>query len=367
MLLTRRGLAPLLALAARGAARAAEGNMVAGWSTEDGPESSYYEKDGVIHATPAAEYPAWLRSAKQYENFDLSMDWFSKGWMDGGVYFSAPEHGVKSRCGFKVSLFHQLDKDPRTNSALSIFPVIAPRLVNVKPEWNALRIRMDWPKLQVWSNGAMVHDLDCEAHPELKYRLHRGYLGLESLSYPHRWRNIRIEELPAREKWEPLFTREADLARWTITEVNERAPAKFEAFGRILRSDGLGNLTTKEKYRDFALRMYIRGTHQHNGGVLFRSHGGRERYEIQLHDVREAHYPTGSLYFFQRAKYPEIESQQWFLLQMWVKDAWCLVRINGENVMEYGGLENLQPGFLELQAHQAGRWMEYKEIEVKRL
>ena len=83
--------------------------------------------------------------------------------------------------------------------------------------------------------------------------------------------------------------------------------------------------------------------------------------------MREAHYPTGARYFFQRSKYPEIESQKWFLLQMWVKDAWCLVRINGENVMEYNRLENLQPGAIELQAHQAGRWMEYKEIEVKRI
>lgn len=365
MLLTRRIFAPLLA--APIAAPLLRGESIQGWTIEDGPESSFYQKDGVLHATPASEFPAWLRSTRQYENFDLSLDWFSKGWMDGGVYFSAPEHGVRSRCGFKVSLFHQLDKVPQTNSTHSIFPVIAPKLVNVKPEWNALRIRMDWPKLQVWSNGELVHDLDCDSHPELKHRLRRGFLGLESLSYPHRWRNFKIEELPAKEKWESLFTTAADLDKWTLTDLHERTPAKFEAFGRILRSDGLGNLTTKEKYRDFALRMYVRGVYHHNGGILFRSHGGRARYEIQLHDVREAHYPTGSLYTLKRARYPEIETEQWFLVQMWVKDATCLVRVNGENVMEYDGLNNLEPGSIELQAHQNGRWMEYKEIEVKRI
>jgi hypothetical protein len=129
----------------------------------------------------------------------------------------------------------------------------------------------------------------------------------------------------------------------------------------------LGNLTTKDKYRDFELQMYVRGSHHHNGGVLFRGGGTQTRYEIQLHDVEEAHYPTGSLYFFHRSRYPRIEAEKWFLFQLLVKDRWCLVRINGEDVMEYDRLENLAEGPLELQAHQAGRWIEYRRVRVRRL
>jgi hypothetical protein len=45
----------------------------------------------------------------------------------------------------------------------------------------------------------------------------------------------------------------------------------------------------------------------------------------------------------------------------------CLVRINGETVMEYASLENLEEGPIELQAHDAGRYTEYKHILIRRI
>ena len=346
-----------------------DGRTLSGWTISEGPESSYYIDGGAIVGSPSAEYPAWLRSNRQYENFDLSFEYFLKGWMDGGVYFSAPEHGARSRCGFRVSLFHQQDIVMHTNSPGAIFPLVAPRLVNVKNkgEWNTMRIRLEWPKLEVLSNGEATHSLDVEANPELRGKLRAGYIGFDTLSYPMRFRNIAIRELPSKTKWETLFSSPADLNKWTVTESVDRSPARFEAFGNVLRADGLGNLTTKEKYSDFALQMYVRGAAHHNGGVLFRSQGGRDRYEIQLHDVEEAHYPTGSLYTFVRARYPRIEPEQWFLYQMWVKDRAVTIRINGDTVLEFDKLERLEAGAIELQAHQAGRWIEYKGINVQRL
>ena len=57
-----------------------------------------------------------------------------------------------------------------------------------------------------------------------------------------------------------------------------------------------------------------------------------------------AHYATGSLYSIKRALYPRIEPEQWWLFQLRVKDATCLVRINGDTVLEYDGLELPAPG-----------------------
>lgn len=374
--MTRRSLIqslPLLpaALSAQngdGSTALFDGRSLAGWSIQEGPESAFYVNDGAIVGTPSSAYPAWLRSEKQYENFDAEFEWFVRGWNDGGFYFSAPEHGTRSRCGFKLSLFHQVDKSPKTNSSGSIYPLVAPRVVNVRDkDWNRVRVKLDWPSLQAWSNGEMIHDIDLEKDPELKYRLRSGYVGFETLSYPIRFRNVRIKPLAPKVHWDPLYEEPAHLDKWTLTELHKTYPAKYDALGPVLRGDGLGNLTTKEKYRDFALQLYIRGIKHHNGGVLFRSQGGRERYEIQLHDVEEAHFPTGSLYYHERARYPKIEPEQWFLFQLFVKDRWCLVRVNGETVMEHNKLENLEPGFIELQAHQNGRWMEYKQIRVRKL
>jgi hypothetical protein len=83
--------------------------------------------------------------------------------------------------------------------------------------------------------------------------------------------------------------------------------------------------------------------------------------------VEGAHYPTGSLYSIQRGLYPRIEAGPWWLLQLRVKDTECLVRINGETVLQYDRLDNLDPGPIELQAHDAGRWTEYKQILIRRI
>ena len=63
----------------------------------------------------------------------------------------------------------------------------------------------------------------------------------------------------------------------------------------------------------------------------------------------------------------DIEPEKWWLMQLVVKDSNCLVRINGETVLEYDKLENLEPGRIELQAHSAGRWTEFKQMQIRRL
>lgn len=347
-----------------------DGKTLSGWTIQEGPASSFRVDDGAIVVDESANFPTWLRSDKQYENFDFRCEFFLKGWMNSGVYLHAPEHGRNTWVGMKINIFHQADREPRAESVGSIFPLVPPRAINVKSkgEWNSLRAMMDWPRLQVWMNDTLVQDLDVETVPELRHRLRRGYIGFESLSYPIRFRDIRIRELPPKETWDVLYGGPEDFAKW---QVGSGKPL-FEPRGGILRGDGNGQLATRETYRDFVLHLYIRGVQNHNGGVMFRSipapQGGRgQSYEIQLHDVEGAHYATGSLYSFKRAIYPRIEPEKWFLLQLVVQGRQCLVRINGENVMEYEGLENLEAGRIELQAHDPGRWIEYKEIKVRRL
>ena len=118
------------------------------------------------------------------------------------------------------------------------------------------------------------------------------------------------------------------------------------------------------------MRLYARGRREHNSGVLFRTSGDEKRtrhYEIQLHDVEDAHFPTGSLYYFKRGMYPRIEHERWFPFYLRVEGKHCLVRINGDTVCEYDDLTNLEEGHIELQAHRLGYWSEFKDIRIKRL
>ncbi|MEX2263430.1 MAG: DUF1080 domain-containing protein [Bryobacteraceae bacterium] len=343
-----------------------DGTSLSGWNIREGPESAFYVRDGAIAVHEGSNFPTWLSSEKQYENFDFRGEFFIKGWMNSGIFLHAPEHGRNTWIGMKINLFQKRDEKMLAESVGSIFPLVPPKTVNVRNqgEWNSFRILMDWPRLAVWINGESVQDLDVESVPDLRYRLRRGYLGFESLSYPIRFRNLRVKELLPKEKWVALYETPADMERWFVHE----GKAAWEPLGEVLRADGLGHLATKEKYRDFELHLYVRASRWSNGGVLFRAGGtgpAARHYEIQLHDVEGAVYPTGSLYGIQRAIYPNIQPEKWYLLQLIVKDRSCIVRIDGQNVVEHHDLADLEPGHIMLQAHQAGRWIEYKQIRIK--
>jgi hypothetical protein len=331
----------------------------------EGPQTAFYAKDGEIVVHPGANYPAWLRSDREYENFEFGCEFFIKGWMDSAIFLHAPEHGRPTWTGFAIKLFHKVENPPLPTSVGSVFPLVAPSKTNVKEGWNTFRAEFDWPRLAVWINGEQVQDLNVESNPELRWRLRRGYLGLQSLSYPIGFRNFSVRELPSKERWEVLYEQPSDMDKWFVAE----GKGLFEPLGPVLRADGLGHLATKAQYQDFELQAYVRASKHSNGGILYRCDRDREKrhYEIQIHDVEDAVYPTGSLYHFQRAKYPRIQPEQWYLLQLVAQGKDCLVRINGETVMEYHAMDNLAPGHIMIQAHQRDRWIEYKRIRIKNL
>ena len=371
--MTRRHLlalgaaAPVAICADDGYTSMFDGKTLRGWSVQNGPESAFYAQGGDLVIHEGSGFPAWLRFNQQVENFDFRCEFFIKGWSNGGIYLHAPEHGRPTWVGMKVNLFQKQDEKMLPESIGSIFPVVPPRAVNVrnKGEWNSMRIVMNWPSLNVWINGEVVQELDVESVPDLKYRYRSGYLGIESLSYPLRFRRLEIRELPSKLKWDMLYGSSEDLEKWTALDKK----AKWEALGPVLRADGNGYLATKGNYRDFELQCYIRGSEHHNGGIIFRggSVASAEHYEIQLHDVEGAVYPTGSLYHYQRAIYPKIQPEQWFPFQLIVQDKNCVVRINGDTVVDYSALEKMGEAPIMLQAHQQGRWIEYKQIRIRRL
>ena len=380
-MLSRRKLIllPLAGVALPGAEPGAEpgfepifdGQSLAGWRIENGPESAFYVKDGAMVVHPGSNFPTWLRSEREYENFEFQGEVFIEGWANSGIFVHAPKHGRPTGCGMKVNIFQKADAVPLAESMGAIFPVVAPSKVNVrnKAEWNQFRIRVNWPEFKLWMNGELVQNLKLDEHPELRHRLRRGYLGLESLSYPVRFRKLEVKSLPATDTQTALYASPSDLAQWRTAEPEWMEKSKWETLGSTLRGEGLGYLATKEQFADYDLEMYVRPSRHSNGGVYFRCPDGikRDHYEIQVHDVEGAVYPTGSLYGIRRARWWPLEPESWFLLQIHVQGDHCVVRVDGETVVDYRGLKNLAAGPIALQAHQTGKWIEYKEIRIRRL
>jgi hypothetical protein len=354
-----------------------DGKSLSGWTIQHGPPDAFRVENGELVVGASGDFPCWLKSDRMYENFDFSGEIFLKGWANGGIYFGAPEHDSAfchpMDCGIKINIFNENEGGAKTTSLGAIFPVVAPtRMASKSNVWLPIRIRFEWPHLEVWVDGQPVQNLAIDYLPELRWRLRRGYFGFENQGHPIRFRNLKMVELPSTDPSVLVYGKPADLDNWVpLKDGDHKAEeAAWVPNGNVLRADGLGYLATKQKYQDFYLQMYVRQSKRSNGGVYFRLENDKpsgDRYEIQMYDVPSANYATGSLYGIQRAKYPRIEPEGWFLFQLAAKGTTCTVRINGESIVEGEHLKRQVASPILLQAHQKNRWIDYQDIRITKL
>ena len=341
-----------------------------GWAVQDGPESAFYVDDGAIVAHESSGYPTSLRSARQYENFEFRGDFFVKGWMNSGIYLHAPEHGRNMWCGMKINIFHQVDEHPAPESMGSIFPLVPPLKVNVKNkgEWNTLphcdglaaAAGMD----QRRAGAGPGRGDRAGAAPPAAHGVPGARIALLSDPFPQsaRARTAVESGVDAAVRSRAIFRSGTSP---TASPTSRRSAA-------VLHSDGLGHLATQRAVPRFRIADVhpARVASQRRSAV---PHGGKGRradrhYEIQLHDVEGAHYPTGSLYSVKRGALSADRSRKVVAVaiaregrEMPGTDQWR----NGPRLRPAG--QSGTPGLIELQAHDAGRWTEYKEMQIRRL
>ncbi len=344
------------------------GRDLAGWVAEQGARFEV-QADGALYCTGAGNYPGWLRSEREYENFELEFEYKLENYGEGGVFLHAPLYGRTSNVGFEI----QLSDDSRhpgtcTASSGAVFGVLPPREHAADVDaWNLVQVRCDWPRLQVTINGAVVQDINIEEHEELRYRKRSGYLGLQDRGKPTWYRNLRIRELPSRERWTDLFNGR-DFQGWDQSEAGEVKWSVED--GAIVARDGNGYMISEGEWRDFAFETYVQASPLSNGGVFFRwkSLTPKDRgYEIQIEDIPDSNNPTGSIYDVARADEPPVTPGDWYLLQLFVKDSQALVRVNGRTVSQTDRLSIIRDGHIALQMHQEGAVIRFKQLRVHSL
>ncbi len=341
------------------------GRDLAGWVCE-GNAGFSIDSEGDVFCSGQGNYPSWLRSEKEFENFELEFEYRLENYGEGGVFLHAPLHGRSSNVGFEIQLSDDSrHPGPCTASTGAVFGVVPPRAHGAAIDvWNRVQVRFDWPRLQVVVNDQLVQDLNVEDHEELRYRKRSGYLGLQDRGKPTWYRNLRIRELPGREHWHSLFNAR-DLTGWNRSEAGEvQWSVQDDA---IVARSGNGYLITEEVWRDFAFEAYVQASPLANGGIFFRwnSLTPKDRgYEIQIEDIPDSNNPTGSIYDVARASDPPITPGEWYLVQLFVRANTALVRVNGKTVAQTDRLTLIRDGHVALQMHSEDATIRFKGLRI---
>ncbi len=350
---------PAMGLSApEGFASLFNGKDLTGWVPVGTPDA-FIVKEQAIYTTGAGPYPSWLRSEKQYENFVLRFEYRTEGWYEGGVLIHAPLDGPGSRLGFKIHLRHDRH-EYGARSPGALYDVAAPRrLVNLPSgQWNRCEVECNWPLLRVTLNGTLIHDINMDANDVLKYRLRRGFLGLQNIGCRACFRNIQIHPLPDQEHWTSLLEpgvegfRRSGKADWQIQDdtLTGKGPD--------------GQATTKQQFEGpFELQVWVKTIVDGNGGVLF--HCGEQGVEVQCFNAPDSTNPTGSLYGIAPAQRVVSKDEDWYLLQIFGDGPKAMVLVNGEKVCTTNQLKPPYQGGIGFQQHTPGATIHYRGARLK--
>ncbi len=341
-------------------------DALTGWVREGA--AGFSRHGNVIACDGSGEYPNWLRSKADYENFVLRFDFRLGLYGEGGIFLHAPRYGRNSNVGFEVQLSDDTrNREPATISSGAIFGAVPPREQASRPlkQWNSVEVTFDWPRLRVVLNDRLVQDLDVSQDHELRDRLRSGYLGLQDRGKPYELRNLRIKRLPDKERWQALFDG-STFAGWSILQP-EGAKWTIEQ-GEIVARNGNGYLVTDDQWENFDFQVYVKASPQTNGGIFFRwkTLVPKDRgFEIQIEDIADSNNPTGSIYDLVRARTLPVTPGQWYLLQIHVAESTCRVRVNGENVAATERLNLVRAGHISLQMHSSSGTIHFFDPRIK--
>jgi len=245
------------------------GRDFTGWNIE--PDSGgWYVKDSRIICSGKPVPPYLILTEKEYENFELYVDFKMSERCNSGIFIHQLPRGWarESRVGMEIQITDHAGRAVGRGSAGSIYDAVAPLSNPVKPagHWNRYYILMDWPVLKIWLNGQLVQDANLEDDEITRYRLRKGFIGLQnhigggSKVSSIEFRNLYIKELPAKEEIRELFNGK-DLKGWKT-----EGKAKWTVENGVIKATGGdGWLISEQEFTNYELRVFA-GKYK-NGGT----------------------------------------------------------------------------------------------------
>ncbi len=222
-----------------------------GWTVE--PDSgAWLAEKGVIVCKGTPKVPYLITTVKDYENFEFYAEFNAGKDCNSGIFLHEPSASRQSFIGFEMQIDYT--QPPGVKSATgAIYEAVAPLAAPVRREgkWNQYRVLMDWPQCKVWLNNVLVQDTNFEEHPELRYRMRRGPIGLSNHGSGILFRNLWVRELPDTDDGAVAFNG-VDLAGWTVL-----GDADWHVEdGMLVSTAGEGYLVSDREYGNVYFQAY---------------------------------------------------------------------------------------------------------------
>jgi len=176
-----------------------------GWQQIGGQEEAWRFEEGVLCAD--GENAGWLATARQYDDFTLSVEFRVPPGGNSGIFLRAPLEGDPAYTGVKIQILDTYaeqwrDLEPEQYAG-SIYGVQAPA-EHIRPRpgaWQKMVVIARGSRIRVGLNGQKIIDTDLTyyadrlaTHPGLART--SGYIGLQSQGSRVEFRNLVIRELP---------------------------------------------------------------------------------------------------------------------------------------------------------------------------
>ena len=167
------------------------------WVVVEGGEWSLsggvlHGKNGQNWSTNPERAGSWLRTAKEYADFRLELEYKVNERGNSGVFFRAGGEKNPAFTGYEMQIYDAPGRPPSKKGPGSLYDLVAPMENRVRPagQWNRVTIVCRGPRISVDMNGVQV--LATEQTRSL-----RGYIGLQNHDERSQvwFRNVRVEEL----------------------------------------------------------------------------------------------------------------------------------------------------------------------------
>ena len=183
------------------------GKDLAGWEGAEQPKETCWAVEDGLLVCDGKKGP-WLRSDKEYGDFNLRFDYLVSPGGNSGIYVRVPKDGNHHRAddqakpaGFEVQVLddtapqHAKLKDYQYGGSVYDICGASQKVGRPIGDWNTMEINCRGQNVTTTHNGVVIVEVTPETHELIKLRQESGYLGLQNHSTVVKFRNLRIGPL----------------------------------------------------------------------------------------------------------------------------------------------------------------------------